>query len=176
MTHNSIAYYEAKLQEGRNLEEARHNRESEEATRRAQAITKAYNDFYLKIADFREHEQQRHNMAVERQNNLSNYLSSLQIANESRRIQETERHNKTLESNDLLSTLLGDQRTKERNDEAARHNLAMEKQTASEFEWKKKTDLVNAAFRGIDSFSNAVGSAFRGMDSITRLINVVTGN
>jgi hypothetical protein len=172
MTHNDIAYYEAKQSEARNLETARHNREVEENERRAQRINEAYNNYYLKIAEFRENEQQRHNMASERLNSLSNYLTQLQIKQEDRRIAESERHNKRLEYNDLLGKLMTDTRERERTAETERHNKAMEEQTHNEFEWQKSMDSFNMGKSVFDSGFRALQTAFNGLDVLSRILRV----
>lgn len=172
MTHNDIAYYEAKQSEARNLETARHNREVEENERRAQRINEAYNNYYLKIAEFRENEQQRHNMASERINSLNNYLTQLQIKQEDRRIAESERHNKRLEYNDLLGKLMTNTRETERAAETKRHNEAMERQTQKEFEWQQKQDTFNMGKSIFDSAFRAIGTTFDGLGSLGRLLQV----
>lgn len=172
MTHNDIAYYEAKQSEARNLEQARHNRETEENERRAQRINEAYNNYYLKIAEFRENEQQRHNMASERLNSLSNYLTQLQIKQEDRRIAESERHNKRLEYNDLLGKLMTDTRERERVAETKRHNETMEKQTQTEFDWQRSMDKFNMGKSVFDSGFRALQTIYDGVGALSRLVRV----
>lgn len=172
MTHNDIAYYEAKQSEARNLETARHNREVEENERRAQRINEAYNNYYLKIAEFRENEQQRHNMASERINSLNNYLTQLQIKQEERRIAESERHNKRLEYNDLLGKLMTDTREKERTAETERHNKAMETQARNEFEQQRTMDYFNMGKSVFDSGFKALSTVIDGVGALSRLLRV----
>lgn len=172
MTHNDIAYYEAKQSEARNLEQARHNRETEENERRAQKINEAYNNYYLKIAEFRENEQQRHNMASERINSLSNYLTQLQVKQEDRRIAESERHNKRLEYNDLLGKLMTDTRERERTAETTRHNKSMEDQAQREFEWQRSMDSFNMGKGVFDSGFRALGTVFNGLGALAGILRV----
>lgn len=172
MTHNDIAYYEAKQSEARNLETARHNREVEENERRAQRINEAYNNYYLKIAEFRENEQQRHNLASERLNSLNNYLTQLQVKQEDRRIAESERHNKRLEYNDLLGKLMTDTRERDRTTETTRHNKAMEDQAQKEFEWQRSMDSFNMGKSVFDSGFRALQTVLGGIDTVSRLLRV----
>lgn len=172
MTHNDIAYYEAKQSEARNLEQARHNREAEENERRAQRINEAYNNYYLKIAEFRENEQQRHNMASERINSLNNYLTQLQVKQEDRRIAESERHNKRLEYNDLLGKLMTDTRERERAAETERHNKSMESQAQKEFEWQQSMDNFNMGKSVFDSSFRALGTVFNGIGALANIMRV----
>lgn len=149
MTHNQIAYQANKIQEVRNLEEARHNRESEANQRYATKVQEVYNQTQAALTRARDLETARHNREQEMLTSVYNEtqarLASANLLLTSQRdvatISETARTNKA------------------REEETSRHNRVVEAQAAREIEQREEMNRINAFKAGTDAFSGLFKAA-----------------
>lgn len=149
MTHNQIAYQANKIQEVRNLEEARHNRESEANQRYATKVQEVYNQTQAALTRARDLEVARHNREQEMltavYNETQNRLASANLLLTSRRdeaqIYETSRTNRA------------------REEETSRHNRVSEAQNERDIAAREEMNRINAFGTGMGAFSGLFNAA-----------------
>jgi hypothetical protein len=131
MTHNQIAYYNAKLQEGANLETARSNRIKEAISDFEAKSQDRYRRGSLAINELQQQEAMRHNVASEALQARLNEIQDLH----NRRISEIQQRQAEIQARQVdyqykynTGLLLGQS---EQRKETERHNREVEAETKS---------------------------------------------
>jgi len=168
MTHNQVAYHANLLQEARNLEDARHNRETEQVSRYVAEVQNLYNQAQIQIAQNKLTEEARHNRENEAISRIQAQVASSNLLLNSRIADENARHNLAYERETAIHNRNVESETHRSNAakeaEEIRSNKAREEET-SKHNWR--SDFINAVKAGTD----IVGTAFNGLRTITSALN-----
>lgn len=143
MTHNQVAYFEARNNEAKNLETARHNKRQEDLSQKQIDVTKEYN--YLQAVNTAQQlaETARHNRAAESlqyaQIDVQRAYNEAQMQLANANLLIATRGQDTKEGN-LAETIRSN---KAREEEQERHNVAVEVQTQKQNFWSNLISIGN---------------------------------